>query len=260
MSPPLVVIHHDADVLAEAVAARVITRIADVQAARGDASIVLTGGGIGSKTLSAVAASSARSAVDWGHLDVWWGDERFLPSADSERNENLARAALLDRVALNPARVHPMPASDTADLRGDPDTAADRYRATLAASARPENHAGVPAFNLLLLGVGPDAHVASLFPDQPALYETRPVVAVHGAPKPPPTRLTLTLPAIRSAEEVWLVVAGEDKAAAVRMALSGAGEVQVPAAGARGRHRTLWLLDRAAASALPRGLERIASP
>jgi 6-phosphogluconolactonase len=260
MSTPLVVVHHDADVLAEAVAARLITRIVDVQAARGGASIVLTGGGIGSRTLSAVAASPARSAVDWGHLDVWWGDERFLPRADPERNETQARAALLDRVALNPAKVHPMPASDTADLRGDPDTAADRYRATLAAAARPENHAQVPAFDLLLLGVGPDAHVASLFPDQPALYETRPVVAVHGAPKPPSTRLTLTLPAIRAAEEVWLVVAGEDKAAAVRMALSGAGEVQVPAAGARGRHRTLWLLDRAAASALPRGLERIASP
>jgi 6-phosphogluconolactonase len=260
MTTPLVVVHHDADVLAEAVAARLITRIADVQAASGDASIVLTGGGVGSKTLSAVAASPARSAVDWGRLDVWWGDERFLPGGDPERNETRARTALLDQVALNPNRVHPMPASDTADLRGDPDAAADRYRVTLAASARPENHTGVPAFDLLLLGVGSDGHVASLFPDQPALYETRTVVAVHGAPKPPPTRLTLTLPTIRAAQEVWLVVAGEDKAAAVRMALSGAGEVQVPAAGARGRHRTLWLLDRAAASALPRGLERIASP
>ncbi|MGH9250514.1 MAG: 6-phosphogluconolactonase, partial [Acidimicrobiales bacterium] len=100
----------------------------------------------------------------------------------------------------------------------------------------------------------------SLFPDQPALYETRQVVAVRGSPKPPPTRISLTLPAIRTAAEVWLVVAGDDKAAAVRMALSGAGEVQVPAAGARGRQRTLWLLDRAAASALPPGLERIASP
>jgi 6-phosphogluconolactonase len=260
MSTPLVVVHHDADVLVEAVAARLITRIADVQAARGYASIVLTGGGIGSRTLAAVAASPARSAVDWGHLDVWWGDERFLPSGDAERNETQARAALLDHVPVRTERVHPMPASDTAELGGDPDAAADRYRATLATSAWPENHARVPAFDLLLLGVGPDAHVASLFPDQPALYETRPVVAVHGAPKPPPIRLTLTLPAIRAAEEVWLVVAGEDKAAAVRMALSGAGEVQVPAAGARGRRRTLWLLDRAAASALPRGLERLASP
>jgi 6-phosphogluconolactonase len=260
MSPPLIVVHHDADVLAEAVAARLITRIADVQAARGGASVVLTGGSVGIASLAAVARSRARSAVDWSHLDVWWGDERFLPSGDAERNETQARAALLDQVSVHADRVHPMPASDTAGVRGDPEAAAELYRSALAAAVRPENHSQVPAFNVLLLGVGPDAHVASLFPDQPALYETRPVVAVHGAPKPPPTRLTLTLPAIRTAEDVWLVVAGEDKAAAVRMALSGGGEIQVPAAGARGRHRTLWLLDRAAASALPRGLERLASP
>jgi 6-phosphogluconolactonase len=115
-------------------------------------------------------------------------------------------------------------------------------------------------FDVLLLGVGPDAHVASLFPEEPALYEERSVVAVRGAPKPPPTRISLTLPTIRAAAEVWLVVSGEDKAGAVRLALSGAGEVQVPAAGARGRQRTMWLLDRAAASQLPPGLERIASP
>ena len=113
---------------------------------------------------------------------------------------------------------------------------------------------------VLLLGVGPDAHVASLFPEEPALYEERSVVAVRGAPKPPPTRISLTLPTIRSAAEVWLVVSGEDKAGAVRLALSGAGEVQVPAAGARGRQRTPWLLDRAAASQLPPGPGRIASP
>jgi 6-phosphogluconolactonase len=260
MSPPLVVVHRDANVLAEAVAARLITRLADVQAARLAASVVLTGGGVAAATLEAVAASGARAAVDWAHLDVWWGDERFLPTGDSERNETQARAALLDHVPVSPNRVHPMPASDAPGVEGDPGAAAELYEATLAAAARPENHSGVPGFDVLLLGVGPDAHVASLFPDQPALYETRPVVAVHGAPKPPPTRLTLTLPAIRTAAEVWLVVAGAAKAAAVRMALSGAGEVQVPAAGARGRHRTLWLLDRAAASALPRGLERIASP
>jgi 6-phosphogluconolactonase len=114
----------------------------------------------------------------------------------------------------------------------------------------------------LLLGVGPDAHVASLFPGMPALYEEeRPVVAVRGAPKPPPTRLTLTLPAIQAAKEVWLVTAGRDKAPAVRLALSsGAGPVQVPAAGARGKLRTLVLVDRAAAAELPASLSRLASP
>ncbi|HEX7744136.1 MAG TPA: 6-phosphogluconolactonase, partial [Micromonosporaceae bacterium] len=95
---------------------------------------------------------------------------------------------------------------------------------------------------------GEDGHVASVFPEHPAAYERRPVTAVRGSPKPPPVRLTLTLPAINTAEEVWLVAAGADKAQAVSMALAGAGPVQVPAAGVAGVDRTLWLLDRAAAA------------
>ena len=112
-----------------------------------------------------------------------------------------------------------------------------------------------------MLGVGPDTHVASLFPELPAVRETeRTVVGVHGAPKPPPTRISLTLPAIRAAREVWLLAAGEDKARAAATALSGAGEVQAPAAGAYGRARTLWLLDAGAAAQLPRSLYTPASP
>jgi 6-phosphogluconolactonase len=94
----------------------------------------------------------------------------------------------------------------------------------------------------------------------PALYDDRPVVAVRGAPKPPPLRLSFTLPSIRAAREVWMIAAGQEKAGAVRLALSDAGPVQVPAAGARGRRRTLVLLDRAAAAGLPTGLGRPASP
>jgi 6-phosphogluconolactonase len=257
---PGVVVHHDADVLAQATAARLVTRLVDVQAARGEAALVLTGGGVGVASLAACADSPARAAVDWSRLSIWWGDERFLPEGHTDRNATQCKAALLDSVAVDPARMHPMPASDGPD-GPDPEAAAERYAAELAAAARPEDHGPVPHLDVLLLGVGPDGHVASLFPEQPALYErTRTVVAVRGAPKPPPTRLSLTLPAIRAAEEVWLVVAGEEKAGPVRLALEGAGEVQVPAAGARGRRRTLWLLDRAAASDLPRGIERIASP
>ena len=101
---------------------------------------------------------------------------------------------------------------------------------------------------MLLLGLGEDGHVASVFPEHPVAYETRPVSAVRGSPKPPPVRLTLTLPAINTAEEVWLVAAGAAKAQAVGMALAGAGPVQLPAAGVHGVSRTLWLLDRAAAA------------
>jgi 6-phosphogluconolactonase len=215
----------------------------------------LTGGGIGTASLAALAAAPARDAIDWSRLDIWWGDERFLPSGHPDRNETSARQALLDHVPVDPARVHPMPASDGPD-GDDVEAAARRYAAELAAARRPEDHGPVPSFDVLLLGVGPDCHVASLFPGLPAVYDERPVVAVHGAPKPPPTRISLTFPAIQSAREVWLLAAGEEKAPAVRLALSGAGHVQVPAAGARGRQRTLWLIDQAAAAQLPSDLRR----
>jgi 6-phosphogluconolactonase len=152
-----------------------------------------------------------------------------------------------------------MPASDGPD-GDDPEAAAARYATELARASRPEDHADAPTFDVCLLGVGPDGHIASLFPGMPALYDDRTVVAVRGAPKPPPTRISLTLPVIQGSREVWAVVAGEDKAKAVTMALSGAGPNQLPAAAASGRERTLWLLDRGAAGTLPARLGRIASP
>lgn len=253
---PEVVVHRDADTLAAAAASRLITRMIDAQAARGSASIVLTGGGIGIATLAAVRACPAVDAVDWQRVDIWWGDERYLPSADPERNETQARAALLDHVPLDPARVHPMPAAGD-----DPEADALGYAEELAAASRPEDHGTVPRFDVLMLGVGPDAHIASMFPGLPAVHETRTCVAVRGAPKPPPTRITLTFPAIDAATEVWLLAAGEAKAPAIRLALADdSGRFQVPAAGARGRRRTLALLDAAAASRLPTTLARPASP
>jgi 6-phosphogluconolactonase len=258
MSAPEVIVHQDAGLLAKAVAARLVTRLVDAAAARGTASLVLTGGGIGTAVLAELAAAPARDAVDWRHLDIWWGDERFLPTGDPERNETGARSALLDHVDADPARVHPMPPLDGPD--GDtPEAAAERYAATLQEATRPEDHGPVPSFDIMLLGIGPEGHVASLFPGMPALYDERPVVAVRGAPKPPPTRLSLTLPAINSAREVWILAAGPEKAGAVKLALSDAGPVQVPAAAARGRQRTLFLLDREAAARVPPEIGRPAA-
>ncbi|MGW2744311.1 6-phosphogluconolactonase [Streptomyces sp. NPDC001450] len=260
MSTPQLVVHRDKELMAQAAAARLITKIVDAQASRGHASVVLTGGRNGNGLLAALAAAPARDAVDWSRLDLWWGDERYLPEGDPERNVTQAREALLDTVPVDPERVHAMPASD-GPYGADAEAAAEAYAAELAKAAGPENHGAVPSFDVLMLGVGPDTHVASLFPELPAVRETeRTVVGVHGAPKPPPTRISLTLPAIRSAREVWLLAAGADKAQAVAIALSGAGEVQAPAAGAYGRQRTLWLLDSAAASQLPRSLYPPASP
>ncbi|MDX6236392.1 MAG: 6-phosphogluconolactonase [Kribbellaceae bacterium] len=246
MSETAVEVHADPAVLAQVVAARLVVKLIDAQADRGAAGVVLTGGRIAAAVFLAVRDLPARDAVDWSRVDVWWGDERFLPSGHPERNETQAREVLLDVLPLDPSRVHPMPPSDGPD-GADPEAAAARYADTLATAARPGT-ASLPHFDVLMLGVGEDGHVASVFPEHPVGYETRPVSAVRGSPKPPPVRITLTLPAINTAEEVWLVASGADKARAVGMALAGAGALQLPAAGVHGVERTRWLLDRAAAT------------
>jgi 6-phosphogluconolactonase len=246
VSETSVVVHADPDVLAQAVAARLTVKLLDAQAERGLASVVLTGGRVAAAVYRALRDLPARDAVDWAYVDFWWGDERFLPAGDPERNETEAREALLEALPVDPARVHPMPPADGPD-GDDPEAAAARYAEELAAAARPGT-ARLPHFDVLLLGVGEEGHVASVFPEHPVAYETRPVAAVRGCPKPPPTRLTLTLPAINTAEEVWLMATGDTKSRAVGMALTGAGPVQLPAAGVHGVDRTLWLLDRAAAA------------
>ena len=254
MKGPTVVVHRDATAVATATAERLVPALVDAQRDRDTASLVLTGGGLGIATLRALRDEETRLAVDWSRVDVWWGDERYLPSGDPERNETQAREALLDHLDLDPARVHPMPAADGPDGK-DVDAAAARYAAELAAAA--PHGVGVPAFDVLLLGMGPEGHVGSIFPESPAAHDERPVVGVHGCPKPPPTRITLGFSAMTQAQEVWFVVAGTDKASAVAMALSGAGRVALPAAGAVGRQQTLWLLDEAAAGQLPPSLRRL---
>jgi 6-phosphogluconolactonase len=254
MKGPTVFVHRDAADVASAVAERLVPALVDPQRDRGSASLVLTGGGLGIATLRALREERTRLSVDWSRVDVWWGDERYLPAGDPERNETQAREALLDHLDLDPARVHPMPAADGPDGK-DVDAAAARYAAELAAAA--PHGVGVPAFDVLLLGMGPEGHIGSIFPESPAAHDERTVVGVHGCPKPPPTRITLGFNAMTQATEVWLVVAGADKAAAVAMALSGAGRVALPAAGAVGRQQTVWLLDEAAASQLPPSLRRL---
>jgi len=153
-----------------------------------------------------------------------------------------------------------MPAAD-AGFGDDVEAAADSYAGELAAAVSPDQRQSssgaddVPHFDAVLLGIGPDGHCASLFPEHPGVYEhDASVIAVHNAPKPPSTRLSLTFRALDGANEVWFIASGDGKSRAVALALGGAGRVQVPAAGPRGRYRTLWLIDRAAAAKLPHNL------
>ena len=242
--PRLVVVHPDAEVLAEAVASRLVTRLLDVQSTRSPVHVVLTGGTVGIASLAALARHPARDAVDWTGVHLWWGDERFLAAGDPDRNETQAREALLDHLPQLPAaHVHPVPGTDAV---ATPEESAERYAAELAAFAA--EGSAVPAFDVLLLGMGPDGHVASLFPGHPGLDVAGvPTAGVHGSPKPPPLRVTLTFEALAAARQTWVVAAGAEKAPAVAAALGGADLHETPAAAVAGTERTLWLVDAAAA-------------
>jgi len=254
-APPEIVVESSAEMLAENTAGRIVVTLVSALSVRPVAHLVLTGGGILEQVLRALRELPGRDSVDWRRVHVWWGDERYVASESDERNDRAAFAALLDALHLDAALVHRMPAAD-AGFGDDVEAAADFYAGELAAAVPPaQGDDDVPHFDAVLLGIGPDGHCASLFPEHPEVYEQEAAVtAVHNAPKPPPTRLSLTFRAIEAANEVWVIASGDSKSRAVALALGGAGRVQVPAAGARGRHRTLWLIDRAAAAKLPQNL------
>lgn len=234
----------DTDALVESAGDLLAESIAAAIAARGRALIVLTGGGTGIGLLKRLRSHP----VDWSRVHLFWGDERFVPHDDDERNEKQAREALLDHVAIPAANVHPMAPSD-GEYGADLDAAARGYERLLAEQA--ENGAPTPVFDVHLLGMGGEGHINSLFPHTPAVLEKRrTVVGVADSPKPPPQRITLTLPAVRNSREVWLVVSGSAKADAVAAAIGGANPDDIPAAGAVGLEETIWLLDSAAAGKL----------
>lgn len=236
----------DSGLLVEAAGNRLIDTIQTAVADRGRAVIVLTGGGNGIALLQHLGTHGQQ--IDWSKVHLFWGDDRYVPDDDDERNYKQARAALLDHIDIPSSNVHAMPASD-GEFGADLAAAALAYEQVLAANAEPG--CPTPNFDVHLLGMGPEGHINSLFPDTPAVRETtRMVVAVEDSPKPPPQRITLTLPAIRRSREVWLMVSGAAKAEAAAAAIGGADPVSVPAAGAVGLETTLWLLDKEAAAQL----------
>ncbi|MGV0653165.1 6-phosphogluconolactonase [Mycolicibacterium thermoresistibile] len=235
----LVETHPDTATLVTAAGDRLVEAINAAISARGEAVIVLTGGGSGIALLKRVGERAGE--IDWSKVQLFWGDERYVPAADDERNEKQAREALIDHLDIPAANVHPMAASDSS------------YGDDMAAAAAAYERALPAEFDVHLLGMGGEGHINSLFPDTAAVRETeRLVVPVSDSPKPPPRRITLTLPAVRRARQVWLVVSGAAKADAVAAAVNGADPVDIPAAGAVGREATVWLLDEEAASRLDR--------
>ena len=242
---PETLVFADKQTLVDTAAKRFVDVVTGAQRDRGVASVVLTGGSNGIAILEALAADSGD--IDWSRVDIYWGDDRFVPADDPERNYGQAREALLDKVPVDPERIHPMAPSD-GPLGDDIGAAAADYAATLLATG---GDGMSPAFDLHLLGMGGEGHINSLFPHTPATAETsKSVVAVENSPKPPPRRITLTLPVVNRSKAVWFLVAGADKAEAVAAAHAGADPADWPCAGAHGTEETVWFLDHAAAGSL----------
>ncbi len=226
MSDVELIVLDDAEAVAEAVAQRLARAVAD------GGNVVLTGG----STPKLAYERAAAIAPDWRGIEVWWGDERCVPAEDERSNYGMAKAALLDRLEHPPAAVHRIFGEAGRD----------------EGAALYEEELGSEALGLVLLGVGPDGHVASLFPGAVTLDETeRRAVGAEAGHEPFVDRVTLTLPALRGAAEVLFLLTGEEKADAARRAFAQDPDAATPASLVRAESgRTVAILDRVAAAAI----------
>jgi 6-phosphogluconolactonase len=230
--------------VAAAVADRFLQRMAAAQGRGEEPHVALTGGTIAHAVHQQIALRAPGYDVDWNRVVFWWGDERFVAPDSPDRNALDARSVFLDVVGAG--QVHEMPSTAAAP---DVETAASAYSDLVRGSEAGE-------FDLVMLGMGPDGHVASLFPGFPQLDIDAIAVPVTGSPKPPPERVSLTLAAMNRARAAWFLVTGSEKAEAVRRALADTGDVhETPARGIDpapidGAGETIWFLDLAAASLL----------
>ena len=234
--------HPDLEALARAAAEGVAGLAQTAVRERGRFTLALSGG----KTpvsLHGVLAAEFRDRIPWEEVEVFWGDERYVSPEDSRSNYRMAHETLLRHVAIPAANVHPMPTA-----MPEIDEAAEAYERTL----RSHFPGPRPRFDLIFLGLGQDGHTASLFPRSPALEERARVVVAVRAEADPPLRLTLTLPAINQAANIYFLAAGREKSEALRRAIEGETDVTAcPAAGVRPPQGNLvWWVDEGAASGL----------
>ena len=233
-----VTVFPSAAALAEGVAELFAVRAAEAVEERGRFRVALAGGTTPLAAYRRLAGAPWADVVPWGAVEVFFGDERCVGECDAERNDGAAREALLLHVPIPPENVHPVPS-----LAPD---AAERYEALLRERLGAPAPA-VPSLDLVLLGLGEDGHTASLFPGHPAAAESvRLVARVDGAPKPPPARVTLTLPLLNAARTAAFVVSGRAKREALARVLGGNRSLPAACVDPPDGER-LFFLDRAAA-------------
>jgi 6-phosphogluconolactonase len=234
-----IVVLPDAQAMAENAAERLLARIAQ---SRGPAAICLTGGSSPERLYELLALEPYRSRLPWDRVHWFMGDDRFVPADHAHSNMGMARRLFLDRVNVPSENIHPI-----ATTLASPDAAARHYEAELKRFyGRDRLDPARPLFELVLMGLAPDGHTASLFPHAPALLEQeRWVVGVqHAGLEPFVPRVTLTFPALASTREMLFLVSGEDKRDILARVLSGE---DLPASRARSDGELVWLVERAAA-------------
>jgi 6-phosphogluconolactonase len=239
---PSVYVYPDLEAMSQAAARAVVDRLRAAVESEGRCALALSGGNT-PRALYRLLALHHVGRVPWGQIDLFWGDERYVPPDDPRSNFRMAKEALLDHLPISMKNVHPM-----STAYPEAEDAARAYD-TLLAQHFPGRW---PRFDLILLGLAADGHIASLFPASPALdARDRRVVAVH-APVDPPRRLTITLPVINHAAGVFFLVAGKGKAGAVHRVLVGPCDpVTCPALGVQpAAGEVVWWIDEAAATFL----------
>lgn len=238
-------VYADTEALARAAAESFATITSTAAAARGRAYVALSGGSTPKRMSELLAEPTFRDRVPWESLEVFWGDERWVPEESPESNAGVAKRSCLDQVSISPSRVNPFPTTVP-----DPETAALMYTAQLRTVFGQTD--GVPRFDLVLLGMGDDGHTASLFPGTAAIHETEAFVVAHHVPTVGAVRLTLTPPVLNAGREVIFLVAGGGKAETLAAVLEGPEKVnELPSQIIRPTDgRLTWLVDRAAAARL----------
>lgn len=235
------------EAVARAAAERLVGLAREAVAARGRFTLALSGGSTPRTLFGFLAKAPFRDQVDWRRLEVFWGDERCVPPTHADSNYRMARETLLDAVPIPGDHVHRILAETE-----DHAAAAAAYEAEIARALGATPGAAPPAFDLVLLGMGPDGHTASLFPGTAALAERERWVVANWVPKFAAHRITLTWPILNRAAHVLFLVAGADKAPVLREVLEGPPDLErLPSQGIQPQTgRLVWLVDRAAAARL----------
>jgi 6-phosphogluconolactonase len=234
---PEVQIYPDLESVAQHAAQEFIDKLELLSSSGKPLNIMLTGGTVGIRMLERVSEHPKLRSLSLNHLNLWWGDERFVPNQHPDRNALQARGALIDSLDLKAEQIHEFPAADSGlNL----DQAAEEFAV---------HYSGLsPSFDLVLLGVGPDGHIASLFPGNNVSNSKEDVIAEPSSPKPPSARLSFNYSVLNSATEVWFLAAGIEKSEVVAEVLRENSVSNLPAAKVSGRVRTVWFLDEASAS------------